>query len=755
MNSQRLLVVLLVVLAGCKRVPMERRDAAARVPDAAAPPRDVAVVSPAPAPAALILRLPAALPCQHFKHLVFSDRGDIPEDIVEWWPVAGAPLRFDTEDVDPKGEGQTMRLPADFVPRGPVALRFLRHPETASKNLGMTLQCRDAGSIHWECAGGICKTVAIYSVPARSLKDAVPDRYGTRWTCGALCQQPPRELERLFSEPPSDLMRAQGILLQLGRDVALDLADFLVKMCVGGRCSQRALAAEQALRLFLRGARPVLRSATIQVRDSSSNKHEFHAAIAADRYTLTLECEFFPDYMAKIWRKYRYRNVHMECRAGLSEGGEPAVRILSAVLNDSTDSERSVALDEHSALLLMPEDLSWPGATHLSVQGAALHLEEGQPASPPPPVPPPPRQRAVLRTLWPQTISCRQFEKLEVEAVRGITGFQWRGASVQRSFLIADDPQAGKRRSGALNAPSKAQLPVDASLPVGQLEEVVPLLAPSAFLGPKRTRLEIQLVCREPAGSNLGFECAGGACSTWQRRDFPSAKPIGGSYFGPGGWTYCKGDCRKFKAWTALVTANAAQLTGSRRGELLRLGRDLLTEVAQLVETACQGSCAAPALAVATEARALLQEGGLTVAGVDIHQPVHEDPDSVTTSWTARLRAGERLLALNCTRTTENLGMQMTYERQSCSAALTHNGTQICSYSTQQGEGEGKQEPVALDDFTQTLEIPGGSIVVHTGYSYGQRRGDPFDLEEPREIWRPGPVQGSVTISGAALLTRR
>jgi hypothetical protein len=290
---------------------------------------------------------------------------------------------------------------------------------------------------------------------------------------------------------------------------------------------------------------------------------------------------------------------------------------------------------------------------------------------------------------------------------------------------------------------------------VGQLVEVVPMLEPAAFIGPKRTELEIQLACREPAGSDLGFECAGESCTTWTRRDFPSAKPIGGSYFGPGGWTYCDKDCRKFKEWTALIAGSAAQLTGSRRSQLLRLGRDLLTEVAQIVETACQGSCAAPALAVASTARTLLQEQSLTLAGVDIHKPLHEDSEKVTIGWTARLRAGELVLALKCARTSENLGMGMTHRRHSCAATCTRGGTAIFSYSTHVRYGQGKDGPEPLEDFTQIIQIPSGSIVIHTGHSYGPRSEDPLEsLFEERETWTPGAVEGSVEITGAALLTR-
>ncbi len=408
--------------------------------------------------------------------------------------------------------------------------------------------------------------------------------------------------------------------------------------------------------------------------------------------------------------------------------------------------------------------------------------------------PAPQARPASLRLSWPLDLKCERWNALEVTAEGSVQGFlgQRPDGVLRFSFPELEQQQKRKDEEAALEGfpswPARSMPPIfervqnlgirtpdsaqdklrgTISLHAGfrpdGMEEIAPTVDSALFKRePARLDLKLRFSCVEPV--SVLFECRDGSCKTTLFRGFPQATAIGRSYLGPGGWR-CVNGCSPNKPLVSLLRANVEQLRGEERETVLRLGHDLLAEMAQVIEVGCGAWCSASPLEAARLARRLLGRQDLRLSQVKLRR---KEPfeSAKTQGFIAQLTAGNLRWQLTCTREIDKIGRLGVNITDSCDGVLLKDGHEIVYYSPQVDWAETRNGPVWLDAYVQHVIFEDGELHVETGHRYssgssGSHRSYEFGLERKRGVmlssadyWEQGPVSGIIRITGAAQRTK-
>lgn len=408
--------------------------------------------------------------------------------------------------------------------------------------------------------------------------------------------------------------------------------------------------------------------------------------------------------------------------------------------------------------------------------------------------PAPQAPRASLRLAWPLELKCERWRELAVTSRGSVLGFLGQRADGVPSFSFAELAQQQKQKDEAVTPEGipawlagatppifervpnlgirvsdstqdevRGTIPLHAGFRPDGMEEIVPTVNTAVFKGePTQAELKLRFSCVEPA--SVLFECRDGACKTTLFRGFPQATAVGRSYLGPGGWR-CVNGCSPKKPLVSLLRANVEQLRGEAREAVLRLGRDLLGEMAQVIQVGCGAWCSALPLEAARLARQLLGRQELRLSQVKLRR---KEPSEIakTQGFIAQLTAGNLRWQLTCTREIDKSGALGVYITDACYGVLLKDGQEIAYYYPQVDSAETRNGPEWLDAYVQQVDFGGGELRVETGHRYssgssGSHRSYEFGLERKRgfmqsspDDWQEGPVSGVIRISGAALRTK-
>lgn len=769
---------------------------------------------PAASSAAQVLRLrvPSVLPCKEFAALSLGHEAN---DVIEWWqpgasgePPSAPSLRLDTDGA----VQDRLVLPAGFVPRGPVVLRFLRRPALANKAQEMKLECRDAQArvLAWVCREGACEPVIREEFPRRLPFAAIaPDRFGARWSCGSDCSSP-RALDRLLlqefgwmQERSTDgALRpsAHPQLVRLGREVAADLAGFITQSCRGDRCTEALRTAGRELEQLGAPRRvEVLVARILQANDpgrklvlgdlwedSGTDRSQAQPVLFSQLVSvgsgageadlrLSLSCEFRPNLYARRAEDTLCK-VQLERRPPDSTLRPGWLAVLEATLSGQVPLLRSVRPASGGLLSLVGAQADIDAPMMLQIDGEALAGPALPPAERmlvPAPVPPPPLGRAEFTTRWPEARLCEVFAKVSLQLSPGLLGVEWRGPGTQPPLrlvpaaMLADTTQPF-RSSPELYTLELAPTMGD-SRALGALTTATLLRAEGATIGPRQARLGLKLKCLRPAGADVEFSCVNGQCQTTAQRDLALPDPIDGRYLGPRGWDCIFGGrCPHQRDLASLSAAKPDVVKGERAALTLRLARDLLSELAAVIEEGCPELCSQGPLDAAQTVRRLLATE-LQIESVQVRARRHEDYADRVVGFVAQIRpvlpAGSEPAArtlpqdlrweLDCRRETELNGALGPSFLSRCTGTLRAGKVSILRYLPSFEQRDARNGSQDLESYDQSIEFgaqpdpqgvspPQGTLTVHTGFSYSSA-----GLHADR--WDKGAVSGNIQISGTAL----